>query len=287
MGFFPTTPNDGDEIGPNTHGTYFKYSDANDAWYIISKIEISNIDYDEGTWDANTDGATKNVIRDELEAHYANPTDMKHLTDTQLTALHAKQHAMDDVTQHTRGDNAVLDSSTDFHGFLKKLDNDPLKFMNGQGNWAVPAGEGGGSDKGQLQGHIVPLVGCVWGSSGINMYEVNDSAICVFDITANMDAGEDIVLGWIRAQTWNNICAIKMYIGFQKTNSTEIHSWNYINGTEYPLPTPGVDWSLILKTWTIPAAVFDVNDTMTIYFYNSNGQDFRAHSMYLRYTEAT
>ncbi len=64
----------------------------------------------------------------------------QHLTAAQVGALHAKQHAMDNTTYHTRGDNAVLDSSTSYHGFLKKLDNDNTHFMNGQGNWVVPGG---------------------------------------------------------------------------------------------------------------------------------------------------
>ena len=66
MGFFPTSPSNDDEIGPNTHGTYFKYNATDDRWYIIANIVISNVDYNEGTWDANLDGATKNVIRDKI-----------------------------------------------------------------------------------------------------------------------------------------------------------------------------------------------------------------------------
>lgn len=40
-------------------------------------------------------------------------------------------------------DITTNDSSTSNHGFLKKLDNTATNFMNGQGNWAVPAGSGG------------------------------------------------------------------------------------------------------------------------------------------------
>lgn len=42
-------------------------------------------------------------------------------------------------------DVTTNDSSTTKHGFLKKLSNVASEFMNGQGNWATPAGGGGGS----------------------------------------------------------------------------------------------------------------------------------------------
>ena len=66
MGFFPTSPNDGDEIGPNTNGTYFKYVASDDKWIILNNLVISDAIYDESAWDTNTDGATKNVIRDKI-----------------------------------------------------------------------------------------------------------------------------------------------------------------------------------------------------------------------------
>src|SRR3990167_2292946 len=40
----------------------------------------------------------------------------------------------------TLADNTTANSSTTAHGFLKKLDNTATNFMNGAGNWAVPAG---------------------------------------------------------------------------------------------------------------------------------------------------
>ena len=110
MGFFPTSPGDGDEIGPNTHGTYFKYNATDDRWYIIANIEISNVDYNEGTWDANLDGATKNVIRDELETHYDSPTDINHITDAQLAALHAT-YTDSDAVQAVEDTGLILSAS--------------------------------------------------------------------------------------------------------------------------------------------------------------------------------
>lgn len=42
----------------------------------------------------------------------------------------------------TLADNTTANASTSQHGFLKKLDNSATTFMNGQGNWATPAGTG-------------------------------------------------------------------------------------------------------------------------------------------------
>lgn len=42
----------------------------------------------------------------------------------------------------TLADNTTANASTSAHGFLKKLDNSSVHFMNGQGNWVTPAGAG-------------------------------------------------------------------------------------------------------------------------------------------------
>jgi len=48
---------------------------------------------------------------------------------------------LDDLA--TPDDNADLNASITRHGLLKKLDNDGTHYMDGQGNWTVPAGGGG------------------------------------------------------------------------------------------------------------------------------------------------
>ncbi|GAG63915.1 unnamed protein product, partial [marine sediment metagenome] len=53
---------------------------------------------------------------------------------------HAKQHPMDHGDYHTRTDVTTLNADINKHGFLKKLDNTATNFMNGTGNWSVPAG---------------------------------------------------------------------------------------------------------------------------------------------------
>jgi len=67
MGLFPTDAVNGQQV-TNTKGTTFEYDDVDDKWFIVSDLVISDIAYDEGTWDDNPDGATKNTIRDKIEA---------------------------------------------------------------------------------------------------------------------------------------------------------------------------------------------------------------------------
>ncbi len=62
-------------------------------------------------------------------------------TSAEATAL-AKLVKLDDFA--TPDDNTDLNASTTRHGLLKKLDNVATNFLNGQGNFAVPAGGGGG-----------------------------------------------------------------------------------------------------------------------------------------------
>lgn len=152
--------------------------------------------------------------------------------------------------------------------------------------WEDPLG-GGGSVKGQLQGHIVPLVGCVWGVNGIAMNDSGDSAMCTFDLTVNVDTSEDIKIVLVYGPTWSNQCAIHIHMGFQRTNGSEALAWNYLNDSTVFFSTGSADFGYRMHTWTIPAAVFDTNDTVTIYWFNSNAYDYYAHSMYLLYTEAT
>ncbi|MFC1646528.1 beta strand repeat-containing protein, partial [Candidatus Omnitrophota bacterium] len=42
----------------------------------------------------------------------------------------------------TLSDNVTADASTTAHGFLKKLSDDATEFMDGEGNWTIPAGTG-------------------------------------------------------------------------------------------------------------------------------------------------
>lgn len=49
-------------------------------------------------------------------------------------------HALDGSTYHSAcSDITTFNASTSAHGLLKKLSNVATEFMNGQGNWAIPA----------------------------------------------------------------------------------------------------------------------------------------------------
>lgn len=56
-------------------------------------------------------------------------------------APHVVDVKLDDLS--APDDNTDLNASTSAHGLLKKLDNDPAHFLNGQGSWATPAGGSG------------------------------------------------------------------------------------------------------------------------------------------------
>lgn len=63
--------------------------------------------------------------------------DDQHVLDAEVVTA-AKTVKLDDFA--TPDDNTDLNSTTSEHGLLKKLDNTPTNFMNGQGNWSSPAG---------------------------------------------------------------------------------------------------------------------------------------------------
>jgi hypothetical protein len=69
------------------------------------------------------------------------------LSDARTPIAHAGSHQLggidaiklDDLA--TPDDNTDLNASTSRHGLLRKLDNDGAHYLDGQGNWSVPAGE--------------------------------------------------------------------------------------------------------------------------------------------------
>jgi hypothetical protein len=65
-----------------------------------------------------------------------------------LIQVNAGETSHEYITADNIGLTDVItnDSSTTKHGFLKKLSNASTEFMNGQGNWAVPSGGGGGRE---------------------------------------------------------------------------------------------------------------------------------------------
>jgi len=72
---------------------------------------------------------------------------IRKLSDQKLTgAASGATHQLDD---HSAPDDVTtLNATTSEHGLLKKLSNVSTEFMNGQGNWATPAGAAGGGGPG-------------------------------------------------------------------------------------------------------------------------------------------
>lgn len=63
-------------------------------------------------------------------------------------------------------------ASTTKHGFLKKLDNDGTHYMDGQGNWTVPAGSGGGGITGTLNVNTTAVGNVGAGTDDLITYSV-------------------------------------------------------------------------------------------------------------------
>lgn len=82
----------------------------------------------------------------------------KTLLDSYAQLAHNTQHQsggsdaikLDDLA--AADDNTDLNASASAHGLLPKLSNIATEFLNGQGNWATPAGGGGGS--GLVDGYL-------------------------------------------------------------------------------------------------------------------------------------
>lgn len=124
MGFFPTDAIDGDEIGPNTNGTYFKYVAADDKWIILNDLVISDAIYNATDWNDDDDGATKNVIRDKIVS-------MDSLIDANIA------NVVDDLTPQLGGPLDLNDKGIT-HELVAavSLVNGDLCYMNGVGKMA-------------------------------------------------------------------------------------------------------------------------------------------------------
>jgi len=66
-------------------------------------------------------------------------------TDVAYSAVTDAKLSTSDITTNN--------SSTSKHGFLKKLSNSATDYMDGSGNWSVPAGSGGGGSVALLEQH--------------------------------------------------------------------------------------------------------------------------------------
>ncbi|MCK5236282.1 MAG: hypothetical protein KAR06_04775 [Deltaproteobacteria bacterium] len=120
----------------------------------VTPLSEANLDhletqYDEGVTDAATHaaldtgvhGAGGDVLATDADigTHAALDTGVHGAggdtlaTDADIAAQKLDDHAAAD-------DNTDNNATTSAHGLLKKLDNNPLNFMNGQGNWASGAG---------------------------------------------------------------------------------------------------------------------------------------------------
>lgn len=117
-------------------GTLKKRNAANDGWDTL-------IDFD-GATPATHAASHENGGSDEISVAGLSGL----LADGQTPLAHKTSHQsggsdaikLDDLA--APDDNTDLNASTSSHGLLPKLSNSAASFLNGQGNWATPAGAG-------------------------------------------------------------------------------------------------------------------------------------------------
>ena len=120
------------DIGSNTHVDIDNHiTDVNKHLDWTQDLGATNIHYNNNTLFgtvnqgvvAGSGGGTVNYLR--ADGSWESPPPLA--------------HAMDSATYHTSSDVATLNATTAKHGFLKKLPDEATQYMNGVGNWTVPA----------------------------------------------------------------------------------------------------------------------------------------------------
>ena len=120
-------------------------------------------------------------------------TNKNYVTDAQLTVIgntsgtNSGDQTISDATISTT-DITTNNASTTKHGFLKKLSNVSTEFMNGQGNWATPAG--GGTPGGSTTQVQYNSSGAFAGSS--NLTWANGSQTLSVGNTGTLDGGNQL-----------------------------------------------------------------------------------------------
>ena len=180
----------------------------------------------------------------------------EHISAAQLAALHAKQHAMDNATEHTSSDITTLNASTTKHGFLKKLDNNALNFINGQGNWAEPAGVGGISEADVFAIEAIGIANKRWKPLSVQLS--NDVLFSAngFANTGANDMGLQMHIPLPFVKGGHNLVITQMRIGIISANASNYIGYIRLRGATTADPpvvsildtsgaynTPGV------KTW--------------------------------------
>lgn len=109
------------------------------------------------------------------------------------TAVSIQGHHHDDVDIDFY-DNTIGDVSTAAHGYAPKLSNDPTTYLDGEGNWTVPAGGGGSSvwERNAGLGTINPIthtdkVAIGSDDPGVYMLHVTGNIYCTQFVTVNSD----------------------------------------------------------------------------------------------------
>lgn len=108
--------------------TLFRIQDDGDATKLLA-FQLSGI----------TTGNTRVLTVPNFDGTIATLAGTETLTNKTLVGANNSISGITEAMQ-TLADNTTNNASTSNHGYLKKLSNVSTEFMNGQGNWAVPAG---------------------------------------------------------------------------------------------------------------------------------------------------
>jgi hypothetical protein len=92
-----------------------------------------------GTGGGYTDGDAQNAVGGILTDTAT--IDLTYNSGTPSITADVKNNSITEAMQNL-ADNTTNNASTAKHGYLKKLDNNPAHFMDGQGNWSAPSTTG-------------------------------------------------------------------------------------------------------------------------------------------------
>jgi len=247
MGFFPTSPNDGDEIGPNTNGSYFKYVAADDKWILIPNADVyteAEVDAFKlnkwntpdgniamGTYkitgvgdpDDNQDAATKKYVDDNAgdtkeEAH-------DYVEETALTLendLNMGTHNITNVGNVDGKDVSSLCTEAEAHAYVEShaltlTENIITEDILPAENYGLIV-DGTLSADGKYSGTIITLTNTQTYGKAVYISANNTVAACDKDsinlaIGVSVGTGRVLILGTVREDDWDWSAGDPIYVG--------------------------------------------------------------------------
>ena len=165
-------------------------------------------------------------------------------------------------------DSTTLDASTAVHGLLKKLSNSSAEFMNGQGNWATPAGAGDmtkavyDTDNNGMVDDSDKVDGCHAGNSALQV-AVSNGTLCS---TLNADKVDGCDAGNSASQV-----AVSNGTLCSTLNADKVDGCDAGVGTGTVLKIPSTTTGTIWQYYSTIPGMARIYASTTGYLLNSNG----------------